>query len=309
LENPSFENAPKAAEIPGWTHAAGAGISVTVEPGGGYKSDTSLHLVSTASERADGKKTAPIIWVRSNMLPAPKTGRLSLMAWVRVDDPTRQPKLRLAVEGKLDGKPFYRRANIGASEDGNPVRPIQKQWSPYRFPLTDLPLDGLSDIQVGFDLMGEGDVYIDQVNVYDLWFADNERDELLKNIATADIQLSSGQVTDCERFLESYWSRFLQDHVPLSAPRVAAAKPSAQPASKNIAQPAVKNTAPAEPDPPGLPQEQPTRRGPFAKRDREKAENTRSPLPMTPPAEVAEKPEKPGMMERMKSWLPKNPFR
>ena len=218
------------------------------------------------------------------------------MAWVRVDDPSKQPKLRLAIEGKLDGKPFYRRANIGASEDGNPVRPIQKQWSPYRFPLTDLPLDGLTDIQVGFDLMGEGDVYIDQVSVYDLWFADNERDELLKNIATADIQLSSGQVTDCERFLESYWSRFLQDHVPLSAPRVAAAVPK-----------------PNEPDEPpaapGLPTEQPTRRGPLAKRDRDKPETTRSPLPKTSPAEVAEKPEKPGMMERMKGWLPKNPFR
>lgn len=284
LENPTFEAPQKAAGIPGWVHAAGPGIAVSTVQGNGYKSERSLHLVSTPSQRADGKKSAPIIWVRSNPLPAPKTGRLSMLAWVRIDDPNKQPKLRLAIEGKIDGKPFYRRANIGASEDGNPVRPIQKQWSPYRFPLTDLPLDGLTDIQVGFDLMGEGDVYIDQVSVYDLWFADNERDELLKNIATADIQLSSGQVTDCERFLEGYWSRFLQDHVPLSAPRVAATKPG---------EPSADPTGPID---------QPPRRGPFAKRpDREK--------PDAKPAEVAEKPEKPGMMERMKGWLPKNPFR
>jgi hypothetical protein len=235
-----------------------------------------------------GKKTAPIIWVRSNPFPAPKTGRLSVLAWVRVDDPHKQPKLRLAVEGKLDGKSFYRRANIGASEDGQPVRPIQKEWSPYRFPLTDLPTSGLTDIQIGFDLMGEGDVYIDQVSVYDLWFADNERDELLKNIATADIQLSNGQAADCERFLDSYWSRFLQDHVPLSSPRVAAAKSPAQPVGTSA--------PPTQTSPP-------LRRGPFAKR------GAAEPPPEPAKAEVAEKPDKPGMMERMKGWLPKNPFR
>ena len=276
LGNPSFEIMQKASGISGWTHAAGPGIDVSIDETQGYKSPRSLHLVSTAA----GKQPAPVIWVRSNPFPAPTTGRLSVLAWVRVDDPRKQPHLRLAVEGKLDGKPFYRRAKIGASEDGQPVTPIQKQWSAYRFPLTDLPLDGLTDIRIGFDLMGEGDVYIDQVSVYDLWFADNERDELLKNIATATDQLSSGQVADCERFLESYWSRFLQDHVPLAAPRIAAAPPQSLPV----------NPAP--------------RRGPLAKRaDREKLEG----LPAK--TEVAEKPDKPGMLERMKSWLPRNPFR
>ena len=194
----------------------------------------------------------------------------------------------------MDGKSFYRRANIGASEDGQAVRPIQKGWSPYRFPLTDLPLEGLTDIQIGFDLMGEGDVYIDQVSIYDLWFADNERDELVKNIATANIQLSSGQLADCERFLSSYWSRFLQDHVPLSAPRVAAAP--------KLANPPAGTSPPVGPMPNG--QSPPSaRRGPFAKR------GTGELSPDPAPAEVAEKPDKPGMMERMKSWLSKNPFR
>ncbi|MFN0019665.1 MAG: hypothetical protein ACKVP0_15515 [Pirellulaceae bacterium] len=282
LTNPSFEIAQKAGGISGWTHANGPGIAVNVDGAQGYKSDGSLHLVSTPIQNEAGKTVSPIIWVRSNPFPAPKTGRLSVLAWVRVDDPRKQPKLRLAVEGKLDGKPFYRRANIGASEDGQAVRPIQKEWSPYRFPLTDLSLDGLTDIQIGFDLMGEGDVYIDQVSVYDLWFADNERDELLKNIATADIQLSSGQIADCERFLDGYWSRFLQDHVPLSAPRIAAAPSASQPPS-------------ATPAP---------RRGPLVKRaERDKTE--------APPdkTEVAEKLDKPGMFDRVKGWLPKSPFR
>lgn len=281
LTNPSFEVTQEAAGILGWAHAEGPGIAVSADATQGYKSDRSLHLVSNIPPNGPPKQAAPIIWVRSSPFPAPTTGRLSVLAWVRVDDPNKQPKLRLAVEGKIDGKPFYRRANIGASEDGQPVRPIQKEWSPYRFPLNDLPLDGLTDIQIGFDLMGEGDVYIDQISVYDLWFADNERDELLKNIATADLQLSSGRVADCERFLDSYWSRFLQDHVPLTAPRVAAAPLSQTPSSPS-----------------------PTRRGPHSKR----AERDKS-AELPDKTEVAEKPEKPGMLERMKGWLPKNPFR
>ncbi|MBC7856507.1 MAG: hypothetical protein IAF94_24010, partial [Pirellulaceae bacterium] len=289
LANPSFELPHEAGRLPGWTHSAGPGITVSIDETQGYKSAAALHLVSTATPSASGKRLAPIIWVRSSPFPPPKTGRLSLLAWVRMDDPSQQPKLRLAVEGKLDGKPFYRRANIGASEDGQAVRPIQRQWSPYRFPLTDLPLDGLSDIQIGFDLMGEGNVYIDQVSVYDLWFADNERDELVKNIATARLQLSSGQVAECERFLDSYWPRFLQDHVPLTAPRVAAPQLQGQPSGPNSR---------------GAPVASPPRRGPFAKRADVEILPSES-----APAEVAENPDKPGMMERMKSWLPRNPFR
>jgi hypothetical protein len=289
LTNPSFEQPLQDGRIPGWTHAAGPGIAVSVDETQGHKSAASLHLVSTAMQNAAGKNAAPVIWVRSNSFAAPKTGRLSVLAWVRVEDPRKQPKLRLAVEGKLDGKSFYRRANIGASEDGQPVRPIQKEWSPYRFPLTDLPPGGLTDIQIGFDLMGEGDVYIDQVSVYDLWFADNERDELLKNIATAEIQLSGGQAADCDRFLNSYWSHFLQHHVSLAPPRVAAAPKQPRGEAGSATGPMPNSTA--------------NRRGLFGKR------GAAEPPPEPAKAEVAEKPDKPGMLERMKSWLPQNPFR
>ena len=278
LSNPSFELAPKGGRIPGWRYPMGAGIQVEIDETQGYKSGRSLHLVSRPAEQ----KAAPIIWVRSEPIVPPKTGRLSVLAWIRIDDPRRQPKLRLAVEGKLDGKGFYRRANVGASEAGLAVRPLQKQWAPYRFPLTDLPLEGLSDIRIGFDLMGEGDVYIDEVSVFDLWFEENERDELLKNIATADIQLTNGQVADCERFLDGYWSRYLQEHVSPAAPRVASV-------------PAPVVTRPEVGQEPSLP----TRRGPLAKRG-----GVESPAAKEP-AEA----EKPSMLERMKSWLPKSPFR
>ena len=124
---------------------------------------------------------APVVWIRSDSIPTPTTGRLAIWVWLKTADPKRQPKLRLAIEGELDGQPYYRRANVGASEDGRATQPLQQEWSPFLFPVDDLPTTGLTDLQIGFDLMDEGEVWIDQVQVFDLWFDDNERETLLKS--------------------------------------------------------------------------------------------------------------------------------
>jgi hypothetical protein len=211
LENPSFEAAAEPAAVPGWVHARGPGIQVEVRRGAGHRSPAALRVVSMAAD--DG--TAPVVWVRSNPFPAPTSGRLSLLAYIRTNDPTRQPKLRLAVEGKLDGRVKYWKANVGASEDGQPVKPLTIEWSAYRFPVIDLPQSGLTDLRVGFDLMGEGEVWIDEVQVFDLWFEVNEREELLKSIATADLQASSGNLIECQEYLTSYWPSFLRRHIHL----------------------------------------------------------------------------------------------
>jgi len=155
------------------------------------------------------------VWVRSAPFAAPISGRLSLLAWVRVNDVVRQPTLRLAVEGKLDGRVKYWKANVGASEDGQPVKPLTTEWSAYRFPVIDLPQAGLTDLRVGFDLMGEGEVWIDEVQVFDLWFEDNERADLLKSVATADLQAGSGNLADAQEYLNGYWPSFLRRHIHL----------------------------------------------------------------------------------------------
>jgi hypothetical protein len=120
----------------------------------------------------------------------------------------------LAVEGRSEGRTYYRRANVGASEDGSPAQPLRETWSPFLFPLDDLPVAGLTDLRIGFDLMGAGDIWIDGIQLYDLWFQENERDALLKAIAVAEVQLQAGQLRDCARFLESPWPQFLLQHVP-----------------------------------------------------------------------------------------------
>lgn len=219
LVNSGFENPGAAGQIANWSSAAGPGITVEVDRRDAKEGRSCLHIVS---RRPTAGEAAPVVWVRSDTIPTPTTGRLAVSAWLKTPDARRQPKLRLAIEGQLDGQPYYRRANVGASEDDRETQPLQQQWSEIVFPINDLPATGLTDLQIGFDLMGEGDVWIDQVQVFDLWFnPEDEQGTLLKSAYLADFQVQEGKVGDALHFVESYWPQFLRRHVPLEPQQVA----------------------------------------------------------------------------------------
>jgi hypothetical protein len=93
-------------------------------------------------------------------------------------------------------------------------------WTQYWFQIDDLPASELSELRVGIDLMGPGDVAIDDLAAYDLWFHDNERDELVKQLGLAGFQLGHGRLLESHRFLDGYWPRFLEEFVPSDAPAV-----------------------------------------------------------------------------------------
>jgi hypothetical protein len=95
--------------------------------------------------------------------------------------------------------------------------PIQSDWRQYVFQVDDLPLEGLTAVRARFDLMGAGEVWVDDVQAYGLTFSVPEIRELGKLLTLADVKLQSGQTGDCVRLLEGYWPRFLQENVPLPA--------------------------------------------------------------------------------------------
>jgi hypothetical protein len=225
LANGSFESAEMKAspgdskkQVPGWSAATGAGITVEVDHRTAKEGASSLHVISRPPRVG---AAGPVVWIRSDAIPTPTTGRLAIWVWLKTPDPRRQPKLRLAIEGRLDGQPYYRRANVGESEDGRPTQPLQQDWSPFLFPVDDLPVRGLTDLQIGLDLMDEGEVWIDQAQVFDLWFQEVERDSLLKSIALADFQVQEGKLGDALRFVEGYWPQFLRRHMPVENASVA----------------------------------------------------------------------------------------
>ena len=79
--------------------------------------------------------------------------------------------------------------------------------------LNDLPLEGLSQLHVRFDLMGKGEVWVNDVQLYDLHFNEMELHALYKLITLADATLQNGQIGDCLKLLGGYWPRFLDQHV------------------------------------------------------------------------------------------------
>ncbi len=96
--------------------------------------------------------------------------------------------------------------------------------------IDDLPLEGLTSLRARFDLMGAGEVWVDDVQVFGLAFSKPELVELSKLITLADVKLQNGQLGDCLRLLEGYWPRFLEENVALPAGAVpldtATAKPN-----------------------------------------------------------------------------------
>ena len=65
-------------------------------------------------------------------------------------------------------------------------------------------------------MTGPGEVWVEDVQVFDLPFTESERWELSKLISLASVKLEAGQLADCARLLESYWPQFLLANVPLA---------------------------------------------------------------------------------------------
>jgi len=241
LENPGFEQAAgDNGELPGWRAAQRLGVAVEADA-------TQMHGGGRASARlsSDG----PVASLVSRPFEPPNSGRLSLSVWLRVRDANRQPQLRLAVQGNKYGHwSYYRAAPVGRSVAGQGgVSAIGTDWQRYVFPVDDLPLEGLTRLQVRFDLMGAGEVWIDEVELFDLRFSDNEVKELSKLVTLIHVTLENGQTGDCIRLLEGYWPQFLEENVALPAGTMIAEQLGVPPIAPHPPSASVPGAKPAEP--------------------------------------------------------------
>ncbi|HTN77486.1 MAG TPA: hypothetical protein VL096_19640 [Pirellulaceae bacterium] len=212
LSNAGFESPTKSGEIPGWVQAQDAGVKFTIDRADAIGTQALLL-----------KSSGPVAWLRSEPFAPPATGRLSIVVQLKIADPAVQPPLRLAIEARHRDKTYYRFATVGA---GPRSKPLTAKWDSYVFDVSDLPTEELSDLRVGFDLMGAGEVAIDDVQIYDRYFPREQQTELLKIMAVADLHLGKGRFADCQRVLDGYWPKFLLEHVPLDVSRVVSTPPA-----------------------------------------------------------------------------------
>lgn len=158
------------------------------------------------------------VWIRSNAFDAPETGRLSISVWLKTKDAAKQPPLRLAVEGQIAGQrtgsSYYRFGSVGSlSPDANSNQ-IGTEWKRFAVHFDDLPVEGLNNVRIGFDLMGPGNVSIDNVQVFDRWFDESDSKAITQLLASTGPLLSRPESWDrCRRLLTGYWGKFLDEYL------------------------------------------------------------------------------------------------
>jgi hypothetical protein len=156
-------------------------------------------------------------------------------------------ELRMVFETTHAG-PVYRRAFVVGGAQ-SPAQRLGEQWRAYAILVDDLPLDSQGRMRVGFELTGPGEVWLDNVKLYDLLFplkfyqqSHPQAQEQIKQffilIHAAQRAVEAGRVADSVRLLEGYWPRFITSYTPLVQPRIAAERaakeeaPSAPPANQ-----------------------------------------------------------------------------
>jgi hypothetical protein len=196
--------------IPHWVHNSRHNMGVELTFDGSHEGNSALHMWNRPESGAAN-------WCHSSTFTPPRTGRLATWVFLRCANDKEQPELRLILEAIYKGASYYRFAEVGK----NTTIPLHEDWKEYIFAIDDLPREGLTELRVGFDLMGPGDVWIDELQTFDLSFRDSEQHELAKLIALADKHLRVRNFSDCARILDSYWPRFLEQHVTLPPSRMA----------------------------------------------------------------------------------------
>ncbi|MCH2181997.1 MAG: hypothetical protein MK108_08335 [Mariniblastus sp.] len=196
LQNPDF--AAETGTLPkGWTISSPENFQVTTDEA----TEKSSLLLKSQGEN---------VWIRSNEFDSPETGRLSISVWLRSDQTEEQPPLRLSVESTSRDAAYYRFGSVGKLAPDNQVNQIGTEWKRFAVHFDDLPTHEQSRLRIGFDLMGEGEVWIDRVEVYDRWFDENDVMAVTQLLASVGPLLSKPEsLARCRNVLGGYWPRFL----------------------------------------------------------------------------------------------------
>ena len=222
--NMNFELPPdETGNINGWVHARGEGVDVALVDSGNDNSPRALRVVSRRPE----------VWVRSAPIDPPTTGRIAVWARLRMPEGNPQPRLRLAIEARVGPpgrrQPYYRFASVGA---GVASAATGSNWARFILHIDDLPREEMDEFRIGFDLMGAGEVWIDDVEIFDASFTEKEQFQISRLIAAADYHLREENIAAAAQVLDGYWPRFLQEHVEPATADVAET-PTRRPSPNN----------------------------------------------------------------------------
>ncbi|MBL8888482.1 MAG: hypothetical protein JNL67_00790 [Planctomycetaceae bacterium] len=230
IRNAGFEEPLRqaiASSPANWSHGAlKEGQQIDQDSGVAHSGTTSLRV----------RNSEGILWLRSNSIPPPTTGRLSVTAWIRANPQQPLPSLRLAIDGQgTDERKYYRFAEIplGQSVDISNGTPSNGEWLPIAVHFDDIPETGLTSLRVGFDVLKSGEIWIDSIQCFDRWLDANDQNVLSNRLGLAAFSLDTKQNSWAAlQTLDDYWLRFLVAHVSDPNQLADSSSGQAQPASE-----------------------------------------------------------------------------
>lgn len=241
LANPGFEPL-SGGEVPGWTlaEATTGNATIRLDQTAPQQGTTSLYI------RNNGNTAT----VQSDPFSLPATGQLGMMVFARCNAANPATELRLVCEWENRGQRDRREAKVKCAQL---VRPNQ-EWDPrpLAIPYSDLPLDSQGTMRIVFELNGPGEIWLDNVTMYDLlfpltWYTNSQAEklQLVKLTGFAENAFERDQITDCLQLLDGYWPRFVMAYRPPSAQKIAVRPPVPAAAAPPVQQQAPAAAPPA----------------------------------------------------------------
>ncbi len=151
-------------------------------------------------------------WIQSAPISLPETGRLTLRAWLRASAADQAPpKVRLGLIGRTStGERYQRSITYGGNQkDGS--RFLSNDWGrrPAELHVADVPVEDLAELHVAIDLIGEGRIWVDDVEVVQSWLHPDERNYLRGQVLVVKQKLANNNPFAAERLLRTPWSEYL----------------------------------------------------------------------------------------------------
>jgi hypothetical protein len=220
LSNPDFEPVSGAGLVSGWS-TAGHSAVLQLDADQPQSGTTCVYFRNDAGAAV----------LESEPLATPPTGQLAVIAFVRGLKMSPGAELRMVLESRNDGQLYRRSAVIAVNAAAG-----TGQWQSKAILVNDLPLEQRGNLQLRFEMTGPGEVWIDNVAMYDLLFPLKfykfEEAEILQFIQlrhAAQSALDAGQIVDAARVMDKYWPRFLFEYTPAIQPAIAAPAAEQQP--------------------------------------------------------------------------------
>ncbi len=202
LSGGDFENWAADGAPAGWTVSALPDVNVVRDPELPKTGKYCLRI----EKRSSSGVTA---WIQSEKIQVVPTGRLAVEAWVRSAPGQPVPRVRLSLIGRYkNGKKYHRWREFGGDSQDNTI-PVDWGRRPIVLLVPDIPNEELSELQVAFDVLKPGTVWIDDVKIYGMYLHPDERIHLRGQVFLAKRKLRENNLFLGHQLLDSSSARYL----------------------------------------------------------------------------------------------------